>query len=159
MPDRPTLAAAWALIFANRTRNEAPKQRETRTGVLPAWKKKRKEKKERDNHFLGGRPLSFGQSWLLFWVRAGLKIDLAPVARWCHWQPSVGPQNDLYIIWSKLIMVSCEDRTGGWSRLVFEIGLTFFGIASPRSSKAVFPSYLLFFFFFPYGTFNEGSFA
>ncbi len=33
-------------------RDEAPKQRETRTGVLPAWKKKKRKKKEKKGSWL-----------------------------------------------------------------------------------------------------------
>ena len=47
-PGRRTLAAACALIFKNRTRHEALKQRETRQGVVPAWKKKKEEEEEKE---------------------------------------------------------------------------------------------------------------
>ena len=45
LPDRPTLAAAWALIFANRTENEAPHGGNQDRGS-PRPDKKRKENKE-----------------------------------------------------------------------------------------------------------------
>ncbi len=48
MPDRPTLAAAWALIWSPDPQRSA--KRENQAGVLPAWKKrKRKERKKELN--------------------------------------------------------------------------------------------------------------
>ena len=46
-PDRSTLAAAWALIFAHQTRNEAPKGGNQDRGSPRLEKKKKKKKKEK----------------------------------------------------------------------------------------------------------------
>ena len=61
MPDHPTLAAAWALIFANRTENDVLK----RVRVVPARKnqkikrkrknqKKKKKERNENSSFKGG---------------------------------------------------------------------------------------------------------
>ena len=149
MPDRPTLAAAWALIFANRTETKLQNKGKPGQGFSPPGKKKKRKKKKKKGrkgwwwcsgfersrrcvvhgwcwfglgrgwrelnllptsthpapclfvllqyfrclkmgcprvlhegcrsfaHFARFKSLSFGQSWLWFWMRAGLMIDLA----------------------------------------------------------------------------------